>query len=314
MRQHRAFLIVDEHLGRHATEPLERADQPFVGVLGVLARRAPEVKPTRIPQGIRDEVHPRRRTGDHRLQRAPVTLQLDTRRSLEPDRRPAGPQRSLRPDVVPQDRDPAPVAARLQLPQNDDAIPDAVGQQLVDLRPVRVEPARPPPRPRLRRRPAVERPLHRFRMHTHGLGDVPLVDTAVRQCLNHHEVLLRQHPSLLELSHSGGTFCAGVWGTSQIGVLRTYTIGPDTAAVGQFELAYGLVVLASHTQYNVAHQLTQVVSRKSESEKLVWVLVCWALAALHEDLIKIGSEHVEREFAGPKVLLQPNDFVPAFRT
>ena len=40
------WLIVDEHFGRHATEPLEGADQPLIGVLGVLTIRTPEVEPT----------------------------------------------------------------------------------------------------------------------------------------------------------------------------------------------------------------------------------------------------------------------------
>ena len=44
MCEHRRFLIVDQDLGGYPAEPLEAADQPVIGVLGVLAIRTPEVE------------------------------------------------------------------------------------------------------------------------------------------------------------------------------------------------------------------------------------------------------------------------------
>jgi hypothetical protein len=37
------------------------------------------------------------------------------------------------------------------------------------------------------------------------------------------------------------------------------------------------------------------------------------LADLHEDLVEVGGEHVQRPFPGPQVLLQFHDFVSGLR-
>ena len=55
MLEHRAFLIVDQHVRGYAAEPLEAADQPFVGMLRILAIGAAEVNAPRIPNRVRTE-------------------------------------------------------------------------------------------------------------------------------------------------------------------------------------------------------------------------------------------------------------------
>ena len=49
---------------------------------------------------------------------------------------------------------------------------------------------------RRRGAPSRQRPTHRLRMHPELPRDIADVDTALHQCLNHHEVLLPEHPVL----------------------------------------------------------------------------------------------------------------------
>ena len=203
MRQHRTLLVIDQHFGRDPVEPLEAPDQALIGMLGILTRRAPEVEPARVVQRVHEEVDDRRLAADDRLDLAPVALQLLARRRLKPDGGPAGSQRPFRADVVAQDRQAAPITLHLELPEDHHPVPHALTQQPIDLRPIAIQQAWSPGRRPGRRRPTpLQRPLHRLRVDAQGLGDVSLRDTAFRQCLNRHEVLLRQHPSLLELPHS----------------------------------------------------------------------------------------------------------------
>jgi len=88
MLEHGRLLIVDQHLVGHAGEPGKAAHQRFVGVLGVLAGRRPEVKAPRIAQRIDRETHLLRHTGDLGDHLAPVVLQLLARRGLETHCRP----------------------------------------------------------------------------------------------------------------------------------------------------------------------------------------------------------------------------------
>jgi hypothetical protein len=54
------------------------------------------------------------------------------------------------------------------------------------------------------------------------------IDTPFHQCLNRHEALQAQHPSLLPIAVGEGTFLLVVGGTSYFGVLQTSTIGADS--------------------------------------------------------------------------------------
>jgi hypothetical protein len=74
VRDDRGLLIVDQDLGRHAAEPLEGARQSFVGVLGILTFRAPEVEATRVAQRAHREVHADGLAGDDRGLHGPVRL------------------------------------------------------------------------------------------------------------------------------------------------------------------------------------------------------------------------------------------------
>ena len=128
MLEHGAFLIVDQHLGRYAAEPLEGPHQALVGVLGIFGVRAPEMEPPGVAQSIDAEIHGRRDAADGRLDRTPVTLQLPTWLCLEAHRRSTRTQGALRPNVVPQNRGFARLAARLDLPEDHNRIPDALRQ------------------------------------------------------------------------------------------------------------------------------------------------------------------------------------------
>ncbi len=84
------------------------------------------------------------------------------------------------------------------------------------------------------------------------------------------------------------------------------------ATVGQFELADSLVVLPGDPQRHVPHELPQVVGREGQGKELLGVFVDGAFPALHQDLVKVGGEHVHRQFARLQVVAQRHDFMPAF--
>jgi hypothetical protein len=57
-------------------------------------------------------------------------------------------------------------------------------------------------------------------MHSEVLRDVTEVDTPLHQCLNRHEVLQSQHPSLLPMAIGEGIFSLGVGGLPMSGFSR----------------------------------------------------------------------------------------------
>ncbi len=57
MHEDGRLLVIHDHLVGNPAKPLEAPDHPLVGVLGVFAVGAPEVKPWRVPQRVRREVH-----------------------------------------------------------------------------------------------------------------------------------------------------------------------------------------------------------------------------------------------------------------
>jgi hypothetical protein len=195
-------------------------------VFGVFAVGIPEVKPSRVAERVHGKVDVDLVSAHHRANDAPVTLQLLAGRRLKTHGRATRTQRAFRPDVVADDRNLPGVALRLQLPKNHDRIPDALRQKLIDLGAIRIEHAPSRTSRRTGRAPARQRPTHRLRMHAQLPRDVTQVDTALHQCLNHHEVLLPEQPSSSGLA-TVEDILLGVWGTSYFGVLRTSTIGPD---------------------------------------------------------------------------------------
>ena len=84
------------------------------------------------------------------------------------------------------------------------------------------------------------------------------------------------------------------------------------AAVGQLQLPDGLVVLAGQAQYHVPDQAAQVVRRERQREEFVRLLVDRPLAPLHDDLVEVGGEHVQREFPRLQVISKLDHFVPRF--
>jgi hypothetical protein len=81
-------------------------------------------------------------------------------------------------------------------------------------------------------------------------------------------------------------------------------------AVGQFELAHGLVVLSRHPQHHVPHQAAQVVCREGQGEELRRVLVHGPLAALHEDFVEVRGEDAQRQLARSQILPEVHHLVP----
>src|ERR1700686_3131757 len=82
------------------------------------------------------------------------------------------------------------------------------------------------------------------------------------------------------------------------------------AAVGQFELPNGLVVLARDTSHDVADKLSEVVRRKRQREKACRIFVDRLLSALHQHFVEIGGEHLEGQLPRPEFVAQGYDFVP----
>ena len=76
MEQDSGFLVIHQHLLGHAAKVLETADQPFVGVFGILAGGTPDVKAPRVGELIDDELDGREQPGNGGGDRAPIALEL----------------------------------------------------------------------------------------------------------------------------------------------------------------------------------------------------------------------------------------------
>ena len=167
----------------------------------------------REAQGVDDEVDRRRLAGDHRALGGPIALELPSGLRLEADRRPPRPQRALGVEVIAQNGDPSGVPLRLEFPPDHHGVPGALGQQPIDDWPVGIQPAAPPAATRRRGSAAPECAPDRARVDPELPGDVTEIDTSLDQCLNHHEVLGRQHvPLLPDGPIGGGTFSLVVGG------------------------------------------------------------------------------------------------------
>jgi hypothetical protein len=90
--------------------------------------------------------------------------------------------------------------------------------------------------------------------------------------------------------------------------------------IGRFEVAESLEVELLETgEYVALGAPAPMPEKETALEKaikliptLLGVAPDRALAALHEDLVEVGGEHVERELARLQVVPQPHDFVPGF--
>lgn len=128
--QHGGFLIVDQHLLGDAVEVLQAADQPLVGVFGIVVRRAPEVKAPGIAQLIDDEVDLGRLAGELGDEFTPIALELVAGRGLEAHGGPPRAEGTLGGHVVAQDGVAARIAGGAELTQDHDAVPDPLSEQL----------------------------------------------------------------------------------------------------------------------------------------------------------------------------------------
>ena len=82
------------------------------------------------------------------------------------------------------------------------------------------------------------------------------------------------------------------------------------AAVGEFQLADGFLVLACQALHYILSHLAQVVGGIGEREELRRVFVEGPPALLHSDFVEIGGEGSQREFAGAEIVTQRDDVMP----
>ena len=212
MVQDSGFLVVNQHLFGNATEVAEAADEPLVGVLSVKAVGGPGVKAARVAELIDDEVDLGRLAGQGGTDLAPVTLQLHSRVGFEAHGGAARTQGALGCDVGAQDGDAAVIALGFNLAENDDCIPDALGQQPIDRWLERVQLARARLGSGDRRPTTFEGTRDGLGMDAEFGGDIGQIDAALGQGLNDHEVLLSKH-EMPPCPNRTGDILAGEQGT-----------------------------------------------------------------------------------------------------
>ena len=86
------------------------------------------------------------------------------------------------------------------------------------------------------------------------------------------------------------------------------------AAVGQLQLPHRLVASPREPRRHITDELPQRVRGIGQGEELLRLLVHRPLAPPERDLMQIGGELRQRQFARAQFVLQPDDFVPRFRT
>ena len=200
--EHRSLLIVAEHLLGDAAEAGAAANPPLVGVLGVLAVGGPGVKAAGESELVDDEVDGGGLAGDGGLDLAPVTLELLAGVGFEADGGTAGAQGTLGGNVVAQDGDAAVVALAFALAEDDNGIPDAVLEQTVDGGLEGGDLAATRRALGSGSGAALEGAADGPGMDAEFGSDVFLIDTAIGECFNDHEVLLLEYrtpPSLVRV-------------------------------------------------------------------------------------------------------------------
>jgi hypothetical protein len=193
MEQHGGFLVVNEHLFGEAAEVLEAADETLVGMLGIQRGGTPEVEATRVAEQVDDEVNLGGHTSKLSDELTPVRLKLAPRVGLEADGGAGGAQGALGSDIVAEDGARAGVAGGLELAQDDDPVPDAVGEETINEGLEGVELARVGMSLGSWSITALKSATDGLGMDPKLGGDVLLVDTPVGQCFNHDEVLFLEH-------------------------------------------------------------------------------------------------------------------------
>ena len=82
------------------------------------------------------------------------------------------------------------------------------------------------------------------------------------------------------------------------------------AAVGQLQLPHGLVASPREPRRHITGEIPQRVRWIGQGEELVRLLVHRPLAPCERDLMQIGGELRQRQFARAQLVLQPDDLVP----
>jgi hypothetical protein len=170
-------------------------------VLGVLAVGGPGVKAAGESELVDNEVDGGGLSGDGGLDLSPVTLELLTGVGFEADGGTAGAQGTLGGNVVAQDGD-AVVALAFALAEDDNGIPDAVLEQTVDGGLEGGDLAATRRALGSGSGAALEGAADGLGMDAEFGSDVFLIDTAIGECFNDHEVLLLEHrtpPSLVRV-------------------------------------------------------------------------------------------------------------------
>ena len=86
------------------------------------------------------------------------------------------------------------------------------------------------------------------------------------------------------------------------------------AAVGQLQLPYRFVAPTREPRRHITDELSQRVRGIGQGEELVRLFVHRPLAPPERDLMQVGGELRQRQFARAQLVLQPDDFVPGFGT
>ena len=112
---------------------------------------------------------------------------------------------------------------------------------------------------------------------------------------------------LAELAHG--------WNVRQGGGIAEQVVERDervrlAAAVGELQLAHGLVAFAFEPNGNVLHQLAQSVGGIGEREELGGIFVDGAFAPGEGDFVEIRGELGEGELAGFELGLEADEVVP----
>src|SRR6056297_1757123 len=254
------FLVVDQHGGSHTAKGLEGLHDGLVGMLGITTRHRDHVQGPGMAQLVDRQVNLLAHPAEHDVALGPVVLELVTGCGLITHGAGTRSELALGADVGPQDRQLASIASLLQMPENHFGIPDALGQQGIDLGFVRVELARPPLGPPGWFTAALERASHRSGVDPQLGGNV-LEKNALASSFRYHQIVLSgQHPQSPS-RETCKTECRWSEGTSQIAEKGTLQGVANTTPVNEVELL-------NIARYGTASHVERLVSQYRKVKRI----------------------------------------------